>query len=149
MWCCDHLEWSHDWAQLRHLYQLLRFWQAGAELYLSCGLPVTSLVYTFPFTPATYPSGVACLSCLPLPSVYEASLQSNTDRKETQESRLARPPPTSMCLDLVSRPTCVSGLSGASWCLTRLHWAPKPESEYAPGLSVCSFSCSGPQKECE
>lgn len=54
-----------------------------------------------------------------------------------------------MHLGLVSRLACISGLSGASWSLTHLHRAPEPESEYAPGLSVCPVSYSGPQEECE
>ena len=34
----DHLEWIHDWTQVRPLCKCLIFWQVGEELYSSYGL---------------------------------------------------------------------------------------------------------------
>lgn len=64
--CWDHLDSVRDWTQLRPLYNLLRFWRVGAEIYLSCGHSrwasyVSSLAY--------YMCHLPIWSRLPLPSV--------------------------------------------------------------------------------
>ena len=58
----DHLNSICDRTPLRPLYKLLRFWQAGVEIFLSCSHPRQGS-YEVPLLikPATYQSGVVCL----------------------------------------------------------------------------------------
>lgn len=43
----DHLDSTCDWASLRPLCKLLRFWRSGVEIYLSCGVH-TNFLCKFP-----------------------------------------------------------------------------------------------------
>ena len=51
--CWHHMNWIHDWASLRLLCKLLRFWLAGAEIYPSFSCP----------RQASYVSFLAYLNC--------------------------------------------------------------------------------------
>lgn len=64
----NHLDWIPDWSSIRPLYKLLRFWQVGAEIYLSSWPPKRSLIckVLLLIKTATYQSQVACLFLWPL-----------------------------------------------------------------------------------
>lgn len=58
----DHLDWVCDWAPLRPLHELLRFWRMGVETYSSWGCPrQASYVSSFAYLTCHLPSGVVCL----------------------------------------------------------------------------------------
>lgn len=61
--CSDHLDWTGDWAPLRPLSKSLRLWQAGVNIYSSCGHSRQDFYVNFL---AHYQSGVVfqCLLCM-------------------------------------------------------------------------------------